>query len=420
MITHCMLAVGILLIWSYFGGRAANAVKLPRVCGYLLAGMLLGPSFTNILSCKLIDEDLIIITEIALAIIAYSIGGSLSLQTLKRLKKHILWITVTQALCTFLLTTSILTFAMPFLTSLDRADYGLRDTHFPLALIIGAISIATASGAILAVIAELKAAGPFTSALLGVVALSYGLTIVFFTLAGTINQFLLNSGTSSCFAMLGKSLAEVAISMAFGVLCGVALMFIGRLVRRREALLMVVLGSLLCTGGMAKILNLSPLLANMAVGFMIANLESRHRDYFLVLEQIEEPLFGLFFGLAGAHIDIAVLESAGFLSLATVVVRMCGKQIGSWGGAMISQAPKTMEKYLGLALFPQAGWTVGLVILAQETTPLTEVFNILLNAVVGSVIISQLIGLPLVKYALVKAGETIGQKRTSHSLTSPT
>jgi Kef-type K+ transport system membrane component KefB len=415
-----MLAVGILLIWSYFGGRAANALKLPRVCGYLLAGMLLGPSFANVLSCQLIDEDLLIVTEIALAIISYSIGGSLSLQALKRLKRHILWITCTQTIATFLLTTSILAFAMPFLTNLNGTEHGLFDTHFPLALIIGAISIATASGAILAVIAELKASGPFTTTLLAVVALSYGLTIIFFTLAGTINQFLLSSGTTSCFTMLGSSLAEIGISLALGLVSGFALMLMCRIVRRREALLMVILGALLCTGGLAKILDLSPLLANMALGATIANLETRHREYFLVLEQIEEPLFGLFFGLAGAHIDIAIFKSAGLLTMAIVVVRMCAKQLGTWGGALISQAPKTIEKYLGVALSPQAGWTVGLVILAREATILPDVFNILLNAVVGSVIISQLIGLPLVKYALIKAGETVGQKRPGRSATGPT
>ena len=118
MVTHPLLAVGLLLILGYWGGRAANAVKLPRVSGYVVVGMLLSPSFSNILSYRLIDKDLNIITEIAIGIIAYSIGGSLVYKRLKRLGKSILWITFSQAFGAFILTTAFLIPTMPFLTGL--------------------------------------------------------------------------------------------------------------------------------------------------------------------------------------------------------------------------------------------------------------------------------------------------------------
>jgi Kef-type K+ transport system membrane component KefB len=87
MVTHPLLAVGLLLILGYWGGRVANAVKLPRISGYVVVGVLLSPSFSNILSRQLIDKDLNIITEIAIGIIAYSIGGSLVYNRLRRLGK---------------------------------------------------------------------------------------------------------------------------------------------------------------------------------------------------------------------------------------------------------------------------------------------------------------------------------------------
>jgi Kef-type K+ transport system membrane component KefB len=148
----------------------------------------------------------------------------------------------------------------------------------------------------------------------------------------------------------------------------------------------------------------------MVLGFFIVNMEKRHRDFFLVVEQIEEPLFGLFFGLAGAHIDPGVFKSAGLLAVAILVIRMIGKHLGTWAGARFSGAPPEVRNYLGIALFPQAGISVGLVLIAQNIFHLPIVANILVNAVIGSVIINELISPPLVKYALTKVHETPAAK----------
>jgi Kef-type K+ transport system membrane component KefB len=283
----------------------------------------------------------------------------------------------------------------------------LLGTYLPIALVIGAISVATAPAAILAITSELKASGAFTSILLGVIALDDGLAIIIFALAATAARSLINPGAVSWIKMLGGAVGQICFSLLLGILAGMVLRFIARLVHRREALLMVVLGTLFCTIGVAALLGASALLANMVAGFIISNLERRRHEFFLVVEQIEEPLYGLFFALAGAHIDLGVLQSAGLLAIAIVVARMGGKLLGSWAGAKVSQAPKNVKKYLGLALLPKAGVTVGLVLVAQEIFPLALMTNILVNAVIGSVIINELIAPPLVKHALLKAGESV-------------
>ncbi|MBN1841686.1 MAG: cation:proton antiporter [Deltaproteobacteria bacterium] len=407
MITHPLLAVGLLLILGYLGGRAANALKLPRVSGYLVAGMLFSPSFFNILSSRLVGRDLYVITEMALSIIAYSIGGSLVLDRLKRVGRSVLWITLSQGGSVFLLTVAFLLPAMPFLTGFQGSEYSLLETYLPMALIIGALSIATAASPLLAIISELRASGPFTTTLLGVIAISYGLSIIFFALANTIANILIHPGAVFGIGMLAGAMGKIILSLLLGIPAAMFLRTIALLVRRREALLMVILGILFGTSGVASSLKLSPLLANMVVGFVIVNLERRHHDFFLVVEQIQEPLFGLFFGLAGAHIDLRILMAAGLLTVAILVIRMGGKQLGAWIGTKVSRAPEDVKKYMGLALFPKANLAVGLVLVGKEVFPLPIVSNYLVNVVVGTVIISQLIGLPLVKYALGKVGETI-------------
>jgi hypothetical protein len=102
--------------------------------------------------------------------------------------------------------------------------------------------------------------------------------------------------------------------------------------------------------------------------------------------------------------------------VATFTARICGKQLGSLVGAKVCKAPATVRNYLGLALAPHAGWTIALVIVGQKIFPIGIVSKILVNAAIGSVIIGQLIGLPLVKHALGKAGETLKQRRSRQDL----
>ena len=82
---HILVYAGLLLLASQVGGRVASLLNAPRVTGYLVVGILLGPSVFGVLSRDLVSHDMALVTDIALAIIAFSIGGSLALPKLKRL-----------------------------------------------------------------------------------------------------------------------------------------------------------------------------------------------------------------------------------------------------------------------------------------------------------------------------------------------
>ncbi len=404
MIDHPLLAVGLLLIGSFLGGWAANALKLPRVSGYLVAGMLMSPSFLNVLPSSLTSRDLASLTEVALAIIAYSIGGSLVYKRLRQLGKSIAWITVAQAAGAFLFTTASLLFVWPLLTDFPQICASERALTWVVSIVIGAISAATAPGAVLAIISEYRAKGPFTTTLLGVIALDDGLTIIFFAIASTVANILLNPGSVSFFYMAITPLWEIGLSIILGTIAGIGLQYGVHLARRPSSVLMIVLGAICVASGASIVLHASPLLTNMTVGFIAANWEPRHHQLFHVLEQIEEPIFGLFFSLAGAHFDMTVIKQAGLLGIVILIVRVMGKQAGTWLGANLSGASPAVKKYLGLGLSPQAGVTVGLVLIAEEFLP-SGVSDIVVNAVIGSVILNELIAPPLVTFAFKKAGE---------------
>ncbi|MBW2011509.1 MAG: cation:proton antiporter [Deltaproteobacteria bacterium] len=404
---HPLFYIGLLLLFSYAGGKVANCLKAPRVTGYLVTGMLLSPSLLGLFHERLVKEDLTLITDIALAIIAFSIGGSLSWTKLKKLGKQILCITLTEASGSFLVTTVSLTLFFYLMNAL-KGDFSCFWTlYFPMALIIGAISAATAPAATLAIIHEYRAKGPFTTTLLGVVALDDALAIIFAAFAITIAQSFVNHEAITLQNFLFSPLFSILISLCIGGGVALCLRNLIRFVPRGQAMLGVMLGSVFLTAGLAVSLKVSPLLANMMLGFVLINFVDHHESLFSIIENIEEPIFGMFFALAGAHLDFGVMQTAGLLSLVITIGRFSGKLMGTRLGTQISHAPQTVKKYLGFGLLPTAGVTVGLVLEAKGIFGSSYLSEIMVNSVLGSVILNELLSPFFVRFSLIKAGEAV-------------
>ncbi len=264
-------ALGIFFLCGYFGGRLANWLKFPRVTGYIVAGILLSPSVSGIIPAILIREKLSIVTDIALAIIAYSIGGSLKLSRLKQLGKSIVWINVTESLGAFVITFIMMGTLGALIVKFILFHASWLQVCLPLALIIGAVSAATAPAAILAIVHEYRAQGPLTITLLGVVALDDGMAIILYAFAssivGALNQV---QGTSMIHKMALEPLLVIFGSALLGVIFGFFLTVLAAWVKKKGSLLVLILGSILLCAGIAVRMKLSPLLASMMLGFMLS------------------------------------------------------------------------------------------------------------------------------------------------------
>ena len=160
---------------------------------------------------------------------------------------------------------------------------------------------------------------------------------------------------------------------------------------------------MLCSG-MAMSLGLSPLLSNMLLGFILINSSARNVRIFGILEPVQPPIFAAFFALAGTELDLGTLGSISALGAAYILARAAGKIGGAWLGAAATGASAATRKYLGLGLLPQAGVAIGLVLLAQEQAPAIFTSQAV-NIVLASIIINEIFGPPLTRYAIFKAGE---------------
>ncbi|MBW1938230.1 MAG: cation:proton antiporter [Deltaproteobacteria bacterium] len=406
---HILVYLGLLVLFSYAGGEVASFLKTPRVTGYIVTGILFGPSVIGLFHERLVKEELDLVTHIALGIIAFSIGGSLELKKIKALGKQIAWVNFAEAFGAFLVVTVSLALLFPLISETGSASGSFWSSYFPVALLIGAISSATAPAAVLAIVHEYRAKGPLTTILLGVVALDDAIAIFLFAFASSVAGSLVGHHGISWQNFLLAPLSSILISLCIGGVLGLCIRKFIFLVPRREAMLGVIVGLIFLTSGLAIALRASPLLANMMLGFMVVNFVAHHQDLFQVVEGIEEPIFGIFFILAGAHLDLRVIETAGWLALFIILGRSCGKLLGVRLGARISEAPETVRKYLGLALLPQAGVAVGLLLEAKGILAQTPLLEIAVSGVLGSVVINELLCPYFTKFALTKAGE-VSQK----------
>ena len=106
-------AAAVLLIMGFIFSRMANSIRLPRVTGYIIAGILLGPSVFKIFSHNMLAQ-MELMPQFALGIIALIIGAGLSFSLIKRLGVRLLMITLFESLGAFFLVFFLLhLFKMP-------------------------------------------------------------------------------------------------------------------------------------------------------------------------------------------------------------------------------------------------------------------------------------------------------------------
>jgi NhaP-type Na+/H+ or K+/H+ antiporter len=175
---NLVLALGLILTAGLFGSRLLRRLRLPAVTGYIIMGLLLGPSVGGVIPAETVAQ-LDILTSITLAVVAYLIGGSLRLDSLRGLGSSVLWVTFLQSIGAWILVTALLSLAVQWAVP----GVPFREFAFPLAFVVGAISSATAPAATMAIVRELKAKGPLTTTLLAVVALDDGVAVVAFAIA---------------------------------------------------------------------------------------------------------------------------------------------------------------------------------------------------------------------------------------------
>ncbi len=401
---NAVLAVGIIVIIGLFGGFAARKLRFPTISGYIIIGIII--SLSHVIPRELIEGGLDIITDISLGIIGYLVGGGLYLKKLKKFGKNIATITPFEAIGAWAFVTVSVLFLGPFIIKTGVGNTGSFYSYLPMAIVLGAISCATAPAATLAVVREYKAMGPFTTTLLAIIVLDDAVAVIAYAIGSNVAGSLITGFQNiSWYKMLAVPVIDILGSIILGAVIGFSLSYIGRFIRRKQQLLALVAGAIFICVGASKALGLSSILTNMTMGFVVVNKMEDNEDMFVVINNMEVVIFAMFFTLAGAHFDLGVIKTAGILAVVITFARFLGKFVGVRLGGAISHAPPEVSKYLGFGLFPIAGVTIGLAMLLKEYQAFSNVSDIMINAILASVIINEIIAPPLTKYAIFKVSE---------------
>lgn len=391
-----LFKLAMIIFVGSLAGKLAKTLNLSNVFGYLIAGLLIGPSLLRLIT----TQDIIsfsIVGEIFLAIVAFKIGSEFVLKDMNKLDKSFLIITLAEVAGAIL----IVFFVMHVLLNQDLV----------FSVLMAAISGATAPAAGFMVMRQLRSDGPMTRTFLPVVALDGVLGVVFFGVALSVARMYVASGAGNytTWQLLGQSFLEIAGSIVLGALLGLLLTFLGKKAGDTDELLIVTLALILVSTSLAKLLDLSPLLTNITLGSMLVNLNQNSNRVFFSLNHFTPPIYLLFFTLIGASIDLSMITNVLIMGLFYILARSFGKIIGTWLGARGAKAESTVQNYLGLALLPQGGISVALAILVRQHLP--EYSMAVTSIIVFSVLLFEIIGPLCTKRAIEKAGEIGGMGR---------
>ncbi|HEC78541.1 MAG TPA: cation:proton antiporter [candidate division WOR-3 bacterium] len=389
---NTLLSLGLILTIGLIGARLFKKLKFPSVTAYIVFGIILGPHIL-----KLIAEDVLnsttFISNIALGLIAVSLGQNFTITKLRRIGKSVLAISLGEVIGSF----SLVFFFLFFIIK----------TPLPIALILAAIAPATAPAAVVMVTREYRAKGPFTDTLLGVVAIddAWGIILFAFCLALAKSFASAHIGIfANIFSDVVHGFWEVLGGLGLGISLGFVYSYFLKYLRTSSNILIYTLGIILINSGLSIMLNVSLLLANMFFGAVIANRIKLCDEIFEILKKFDPPLYLLFFVLAGASLEIPNIPALGLIGIVYVLTRLPGEMLGAFSGAYLAKASKKIKKYLGLGLAPQAGVAIGLALVAK-TYFTNSIGDTILSTIIVTTVIYELIGPFFVKIALEKAGE---------------
>lgn len=380
-----LLTLGVLFLLGLVFDEVGRRTRLPRVTLLIVFGVLAGSSGFDLLPAEA-QEWYEFLTAAALTMVAFLLGGALSLAKLRNVGKQILVISCAVVAVTILAVSSGL------------MAFGV-EAH--IALMLAGIATATDPAATQDVVHQTRAKGPFTDTLLGIVAIDDAWGLIAFSLLLIAAKSLVgldptDATLQGLWELFGAGLVGVAVGFPAAYLTG--------RIRSGEPMQSEALGVVFLCAGLAIWLKVSFLLAGMIAGAIVANFAKHHRWAFHEIAHIEWPFMILFFILAGASLRLENLTQVGAIGAGYLILRVIGRVVGGWIGGRISAAPPLHNRWMGFSLLPQAGVAVGMALVAGDQFPALK--ETILTVTIGTTIVAEIFGPILTQTALKRTGET--------------
>lgn len=406
---NLFLPAAIALIAGLMMTRVASRFQLPDVTAYLVAGVLVGPYCLGALGISGLGFNtmeqvsaLDFISTLALGFIAFTIGSEFKLSDLKNTGRRILIVGILEGVITSVVVDIVLLTAQVFMKGTLTAAG---------AITMGAIAAATAPAATLMVVRQYKAKGAVTDVLLPVVALDDAVGLTIFAVSFGVAQAM-SSGMIDVVSIAVEPLLEIVLSLLIGGALGEVLTQLEKLFHSNRNRMALIVGFVLLTVALAQLefdigavhFEFSSLLVCMALGAVFCNRCPLVDEMMDKADKWTSPLFAMFFVLSGASLELSVFKSAAVvgIGLLYIIFRCAGKYLGAYVGTTITGCEPKVRKWLGVTLFPQAGVALGM---SVEVASWGAEGALIRNIVLFGVLIYELFGPVLTKFALTRSGD---------------
>jgi Kef-type K+ transport system membrane component KefB len=389
---------GILLLTADTFGALAHDLGFPRLVGYLVAGLALGPSVLDIVPPGVL-QDLSMMKQLAVGVIALLAGAELRVRDLVTRYRAIGWILALQTAAVLIGLTILVLLLRPWIPFLQ--DLGLPSLLF-VALLFAATLTVNSPMVTLALLTETRAEGPLAKTTLGVVLVADVLVILIFTVAFSLAQASLGGTTASAPEILARLLREVVGSILAGALVGGVLTLYLRFVRRELVVFAVVL--VFATAAAAQALHFELLLSLLVAGFLVENVAPVRAEPLVdMLHLMAVPVFVVFFAMAGADLRLQTFVAYWPVVLTVALIRVGLVYAGSTAGARMGGAEPVVTRYAWTGLVSQAGVALGLATIVADRLPRLGVA--MQTMIVGIIAFNESVGPVLFRGGLDRAGE---------------
>lgn len=397
---QALLTFGFLILAAYTVGELADAARLPRVVGYLGAGVLFGPSALDVVPADAVAR-LAPVSGLAIALIAFLAGAELRWEEVRARGgaiSRILASELTLAFAAIAGTLVLLRDHVPFLAGAPWV------TVAGFAILFAALAVVHSPAVTIALLTETGARGPVARTTLGVVLVSDVVVVLLFSGALAAARALVPPTGAE---VGGASLGAVAWELGGAVLVGGALGAVVALYLRtvqRELVLFAVLVAFL-GAELARLAHVEALLALLVAGFVTENVSPRERGEALrhAVERAGAPVFVVFFALAGAGIALGELAAVWPLVIPLVLARAGAMWAGCRLGARWARLAPPADRYVWMGLVSQAGVAIGLAAVVTEVYPVRGAS--IRTLFLATLAVNQTLGPILFRIALAKSGE---------------
>jgi Kef-type K+ transport system membrane component KefB len=389
------LALGYLLLTAFLAGSLFQRIGLPRLTGYLFAGIVVGPEALDLVSPEMLGS-LRIFNGVAVALIAFTAGAEMHLPSMRPLAQSIGWITGLAVLGTAALLAAavyLLRPLLPFAATLPPLQ------AVAVALVLGVIMAAQSPAVVVALHDEMEAEGPVSRTVLGAVVLADLVVILLFAAVSSAAGAAF-AGGADVLQAAARLAWEIVGSLVTGVGVGYLVTLYLRKVKGGGALFVVTVAFVVAEVGQR--VHFDPLIVALAAGLLVRNATELGGRLLEEIEQASLPVYVVFFGITGAGLQLGSLATL-LPAAALVAVRAAGLVAGTRLAARLAGAPEAVRRFAGYGLLAQAGLALALVTLFQRTFPqFGREGGALVLAVVA---VNQIVGPVLYRLALLRSGE---------------